>query len=132
MTCNSYRLLVKSNLVGVTVKPIEVCYSAGRSNGNLSSSLCLAMITQQTIFDHQQLNEERSKTSKCDQKLFRVKRQLYFSEQDQDPSASYSGDDCCPLVVDPLTLLALKAFIIAATYFLQGLRSFNVLINETR
>ena len=91
------------------------------------------MIRHQTIFDHQ-FNEYLPKT-KCGQKLFRIKRQLYFSELDQDPSASYSGDDCCPLVVDPLTLLALKAFLIAATYFFQGdltLRPFSVLINETR
>ena len=32
---------------------------------------------------------------------------------------SYSGGDCCPLVVDPKTLLALKAFIGLATYFLR-------------
>ena len=28
--------------------------------------------------------------------------------------------DCCPLVIDPLTLTALLAFIAAATYFLWG------------
>ena len=85
------------------------------------------LTSQHLIFDHLLFNEvSNKKANKCDQKLFRFKRQLYFSEQDQEPSASYSGDDCCPLVVDPLTYLALKAFIIAATYFLQGfLRPFK-------
>ena len=80
------------------------------------------MISEETIFD--QFNFYQHKKSKCEQNRFRWKRQLYFSE-DQDTSASYSGDDCCPLVVDPLTYLALKAFIVAATYFLQGLRHFR-------
>ena len=77
------------------------------------------MISAESISD--QFNYYQNKKSKCDiqNRIFRFKRQLYFSE-DQDTSASYSGDDCCPLVVDPLTFLALKAFIIAATYFLQG------------
>ena len=34
-------------------------------------------------------------------------------------ASSGSGSDCCPLVIDPLTFIALLGFIGAATYFLQ-------------
>ena len=42
--------------------------------------------------------------------------------------ASYDdhGHDCCPLVVDPLTLCALLAFIAAATYFLRRAITMNM------
>ena len=32
--------------------------------------------------------------------------------------SSSGGDDCCPLVVDPLTLITLASFLAAATYLL--------------
>ena len=34
-------------------------------------------------------------------------------------SSSGSGEDCCPLVVDPLLLLTLTSFIAAAVYLLN-------------
>ena len=42
--------------------------------------------------------------------------------------ASYDdhSHDCCPLVVDPLTLCALLAFIAAATYFLRRAITMNM------
>jgi hypothetical protein len=42
-----------------------------------------------------------------------------WKRQDLVAAASGSGE-CCPLVVDPLTFVALLTFIAAAAYFLQG------------
>ena len=39
-----------------------------------------------------------------------------------------SGHDCCPLVVDPLTLLALGAFLAAAVYLLNELIAMSMLM----
>ena len=36
-------------------------------------------------------------------------------------SSYSSGEECCPLVLDPLLLAALLGFIAAATYFLQSM-----------
>ena len=48
---------------------------------------------------------------------------------------SYSsghGSDCCPLVVDPLTLLSLGAFLAAAVYLLNELIAMSMLMMRRR
>ena len=48
---------------------------------------------------------------------------------------SYSsghGSDCCPLVVDPLTLLSLGAFLAAAVYLLNELIAMSMLMARRR
>ena len=51
-------------------------------------------------------------------------------------SGSYSGghgDDCCPLVVDPLTVLALLSFLAAATFLLnQAISMSNLMVRRKR
>ena len=47
-------------------------------------------------------------------------------------SFSGGGDDCCPLVVDPLTYLALMKFLAAATYFFQQLIAMSMLMMAGR
>ena len=61
-------------------------------------------------------------------------RQYDYSQYD-DPiygAASGHGDDCCPLVVDPLTLFALLGFLVAATYFLWVAITMNVMGGRRR
>ena len=43
-------------------------------------------------------------------------------------SSSGSGSECCPLVVDPLTYLALLAFLAAAVYLLNELIAMSMLM----
>lgn len=38
----------------------------------------------------------------------------------------YDHDECCPLVVDPLTLFAFLGFLAGATYFLNTLITMNI------
>ena len=51
-------------------------------------------------------------------------------------SGSYSSgyhDDCCPLVVDPLTLVALLSFLAAATFLLnQQISMSNLMVRRKR
>ena len=47
-------------------------------------------------------------------------------------SSGGSGDECCPLVVDPLTYIALLTFIAAATYFFQELIAMSSLARKKR
>ena len=47
-------------------------------------------------------------------------------------SGSGYGNDCCPLVVDPLTYIALLTFIAAATYFFQQLIAMSMLARRKR
>ena len=44
---------------------------------------------------------------------------VYYDGHGDHYGSFSSGGDCCPLVVDPLDLLALIAFIALATYFFQ-------------
>ncbi len=41
-------------------------------------------------------------------------------------SSGYGHDDCCPLVVDPLTLVAILGAIAAATFFLNTAITMNI------
>lgn len=55
------------------------------------------------------------------------------SKSGSSSHGSYSGygsssHDCCPLVVDPLTLLALGAFLAAAVYLLNELIAMSMLM----
>ena len=44
----------------------------------------------------------------------------------------YGHSDCCPLVVDPLTYIALLSFLAIATYFLQQLIIMSMLSRKKR
>ena len=46
--------------------------------------------------------------------------------------SSGSGHDCCPLVVDPLTLLSLGAFLAAAVYLLNELIAMSMLMRRRK
>ena len=48
-------------------------------------------------------------------------------------AGAFSGhDDCCPLVVDPLTYIALLSFLVAATYFLWVAVTMNIMGRKRR
>ena len=58
-----------------------------------------------------------------------------YSDPGYSHSGSYSsgyGDDCCPLVVDPLTYSALLGFIALATYFFERLIAMSMLMKKRR
>ena len=61
-----------------------------------------------------------SKKATCEsnQSLSKWRSKRAINDQSFGASSGY-GSDCCPPVVDPLTFMALLAFIAAATYFLQ-------------
>lgn len=44
----------------------------------------------------------------------------------------YGKEECCPLVVDPLTLLALIGGIAAATFFLNTLITMNIMARKKK
>ena len=58
-----------------------------------------------------------------------------YSDPGYSHSGSYSsgyGDDCCPLVVDPLTYSALLGFLALATYFFERLIAMSMLMKKRR
>ena len=66
---------------------------------------------------------------------FLVKRKSYLRSQSSNTETEYSTEndydyyemECCPLVVDPLIVLALISFIALATYLLQTVIDMSML-----
>ena len=75
-----------------------------------------------------------AKKSDCEivsRSKWRWKRAI--NSRDTDLAGAFSGhDDCCPLVVDPLTYIALLSFLVAATYFLWVAVTMNIMGRKRR
>ena len=75
-----------------------------------------------------------AKKSDCEivsRSKWRWKRAI--NSRNTDLAGAFSGhDDCCPLVVDPLTYIALLSFLVAATYFLWVAVTMNIMGRKRR
>ena len=75
-----------------------------------------------------------AKKSDCEivsRSKWRWKRAI--NSRDTDLAGAFSGHgDCCPLVVDPLTYIALLSFLVAATYFLWVAVTMNIMGRKRR
>ena len=83
--------------------------------GPMNVSFTIAL-TFSKVSELHQIYEAKKEGCELLYRYKRAKRAVNY-----DLAGAGSGHmDCCPLVIDPLTLTALLAFIAAATYFLWG------------
>ena len=73
---------------------------------------------------YQNFLQKKSSCELISRSKWRWKRAVNNRADNFVSASSGYGSDCCPPVVDPLTFIALLAFIAAAAYFLQGMENY--------